>query len=69
MNKSIIKAVQLGLVIFTLTMFGACGQKGPLKIDQPPVELQTEESELVPTEETDKKSTTESDKASTDEAE
>jgi predicted small lipoprotein YifL len=45
MKNFIRTTVKVSLVLFTLSVVSACGQKGPLKIDQPPVKTQTEESE------------------------
>lgn len=44
--KNLIKiTLCLSVALFTLGSLSACGQKGPLKIDQPPVKTQTEELE------------------------
>lgn len=38
-------AAKLTLLIISLASFAACGQKGPLEIEQPPAKTQLEELE------------------------
>ncbi len=45
MKNFIWTTVKVSLVLITLGVISACGQKGPLEIEQPPVKTQTEESE------------------------
>jgi predicted small lipoprotein YifL len=45
MKNFIWTSVKIGLVLITLSVVSACGQKGPLEIEQPPVKKQTEKPE------------------------
>ena len=45
MKNQIANALKISFLILCFGVFSACGQKGPLKVEQPPVQTQTEEPE------------------------